>query len=247
MPVTQWIRGFNADGAGGGIGGASGDLVSTTAAGNSGVVVLGTAATSKVYINTFANGQDDATANDQANKLIPNSRITGIEIRIGCIIRGDGGGALLDNNTTNEVEFSIVRYANDIFDVTSPASTDFTPEVDAIQHIATKTATDLAANYDGSGTTNDPRNYPLILGGEGNLLTLPQLTAASYFHISSRWGIEIKRGQGQSTYEVAVGGDSFGNNNPMPAVRYYYEYPKVYINTGKIKLTSGKIKITNYS
>lgn len=243
MPVTQFIRCSVAALTGGGTGGDVVDLLAGESA-TSGVVTLATSNASKLGTALYARAEDNNLNDDMARLIIPNARVTGIEFRVGCILRGIGGGALLDNNTTNEVEFYFSKFAVESPpDYIIPNTSDYSPANDAFRLIATKNATDLAATYVGSGTTNDPRNYPTLLGGEGELFGLEKNTNLGSFYALGNWGLQIKRGQGQGSYEVAVGGDIYSNDNPMPAVRYYYEYPKIYINTGKVKLTDGKINM----
>lgn len=242
MPVTQFFRCTTALLHGGNTGGDAEDVTSAT--GNTGgiVTLADSVAPSTLSTVLYAAATGDGESDDRARIVLPKARITGIEFRVGCILRGVGGGSLLDNNAQNDVRFYFSKYGG-ILDINTPDTSTYTPANDRFRLIATKNATDLANTYVGSGTTNDPRNYPTLLGGEGELFGLTNKTETDNFYNNGYWGLRIERGSGQSSYEAAVGGDTFDNDNPMPAVRYYYEYPKVYINTGKIKLTNGKINM----
>lgn len=176
--------------------------------------------------------------------VIPNAYITGFEIKIPMIIRGTNAGSLT-TTTDKTVKIEVIKYASQPDAITA---NNTALGAGAIKEVSTVNASELAATYDGSGATNDPRNYPLVIGGETDLLRFneinsiigPTLNPLSVYFT----GIRITyQDAASSTDEVAIGGQFHSTGDPGPALRYYYYYPKTTITTGKLKISSGKYHV----
>lgn len=188
------------------------------------------------------NQDDDGSNNAILTEIIPNAYITGVEIKIPMIIRGANAGSLT-TTADRQVKIDVIRYTSNIIGISTPTNTD-----GGVEHIFTANASQLAATYDGSGATNDPRNYPLVIGGENflgafnllNSLTGPTINPTSIIYT----GLRVRyTDAASSTDEVAIGGQFHSTGDPGPALRYYYYYPKTTITTGKLKISSGKYHV----
>lgn len=189
------------------------------------------------------NDNDDSN-NPLVTTIIPNAYITGFEIKLPMIIRGTNAGSLT-TTTDRTVKIEVLKYSSQIDGI---LANNTLLGAGAIKEVSTVNASELAATYDGSGATNDPRNYPLVIGGETDLLrfheinsiTGPTLNPLSMLNI----GIRITyQDAASSTDEVAIGGQFHSTGDPGPALRYYYYYPKTTITTGKLKISSGKYHV----
>lgn len=229
MPVTQWLRFRLSPVTTGTVSNTNSLHVGSSP--DSGTALLETV-DSRVDL---ADGiiKNDSDQGFNIAQQLPGVEITGIEYQLGCIIREDGSS--LSNSLTLRVQFNALRYASSL-----SANTGTTSENNLISY---KTASQLANNYGGSGTANDPANYILTLGGEGNLFGFNQTTPTALQHLGLRIKYKNDSVANANSHEVAIAGNTFASNSPGPVVRYYYRYPKVTITTGKIKLTSGKTTI----
>ena len=215
----------------------SGSIDDATANGNG---------TQRIALSIFQNkkeniGDNLTTSNVFLSNEIPGAYITGIEFRIPLLFKvvATGNQAAIQGITS---KISMVRYA-DVLDANTPLNTSVANGKKTIK--SNYSGLSMISTYLGSGTATDPINYRTTIGGEGDLLGFKNHgNTPSTFDLI---GLEIEYVQGSTDYQLCIAGNTHNSNNPSPAVRFYYYYPKTTITTGKLKISSGKYHIKQNS